>query len=68
MKRQEVNLKQLEAKHEFRIEKKRDSRFKVVVEIEDLEVVEKALMEELGRTTQKRDERKLKINEINNSF
>lgn len=25
-------------------------------------------MDELGKTTQKRDERKLKINEINNSF
>lgn len=67
-KRNELNKKHLLQKYENRIENKREHRFKIVQEIEDLEVIEKALMDELGRTTQKRDERRQKINEINHSF
>jgi len=67
-KRQEVLKKSLEAKYEHRVENKREKRFKIQQDIENLELTEKALMEELSRTTQKRNERKDKINEINQSF
>ena len=67
-KRQEVLKKSLDAKYEHRVEHKREKRFKIQQDIEELELTEKALMEELSRTTQKRNERKDKINEINQSF
>lgn len=67
-KRQEILKKTLEAKYEHRMDHKREKRFKIQQDIEELELTEKALMEELSRTTQKRNERKDKINEINQSF
>jgi len=67
-KRQEILKKSLDAKYENRMEQKREKRFKIQQDIEELELTEKALMEELSRTTQKRNERKDKINEINQSF
>lgn len=67
-KRQEILKKSLDAKYENRMEQKREKRFKIQQDIEELEMTEKALMEELSRTTQKRNERKDKINEINQSF
>lgn len=65
--KEQGNDKHLTHKFEKRVMETKEKKLAVSSEIEQLENIEKALMEQLSRTTQKRDEKMQIIKDINSS-
>jgi len=66
--RENSHKNHLDDKFKNRLNKKHENQLKLVTDIENLEIVEKALIEEYNSTISRKDVKDKKIKEINDQF